>query len=140
MRDLKKRRVASSYASDLNPQAQLPIYRLAMSHQTRHFILTADGIREFSPDQAAMIAAGMGTAPEFAQSRVRYLQLTVQDTNEQEFEVAAAGGCIEFDQQGRLRGAGAPKGPDEQISSFEYDTCVQWALREACAGLGPTFH
>ena len=118
----------------------LPIHRLAMSNQTRHFILTADGIREFSPDQAAMIAAGMRTAPEYAHSRVRYLQLTVHDDNESEFEVAAAGGCIEFDDQGRLRGAGAPTGPDEQISSFEYDTCVQWALRALQLDSNPSFH
>lgn len=111
-----------------------------MSIQTRHFILTSDGIREFTPEQAATVAAGVDTVPEYACRRVRYLQLTVNDDNDSEFEVAATGACIEFDDHGRLRGAGAPSGPEEQISSFEYDACVRWALRNEQA-VGPvTYH
>lgn len=111
-----------------------------MSTQTRHFILTSDGIREFTPEQAATVAAGVDTVPELACRRVRYLQLTVNDDSDNEFQVAASGACIEFDDRGRLRGAGAPSGPDDQISSFEYDACVRWALRNEGAVGSVTYH
>ncbi|MGH8457189.1 MAG: hypothetical protein ACRETW_07720 [Stenotrophobium sp.] len=111
-----------------------------MSTQVRHFLLTHDGlIREFSMEQAALIAAGASRLPEFAESRVRYLQLTVNDeSNNGELKVQTAGSCIRFDAEGRLTES-APPGENEQISRFEHDAVVQWALRNIPA-VAPTFH
>src|SRR3546814_2793075 len=51
-----------------------------MSQQIRHFVLTPEGgIREFTSDQAAGIAAGASRLPEFANHDLRYLQLTMKD-------------------------------------------------------------
>ena len=47
---------------------------------TRHFVLTLDGgIREFTAEQAALVAAGSEPLPEFADRRVRYLQTRIPD-------------------------------------------------------------
>lgn len=112
----------------------------AMSTQIRHFLLTQDGgIREFSTEQAALIAAGASRLPEFAESRLRYLQLTVDDeANSGELKVQTAGACIKFDADGRLSEASVPA-ENEQISRFEHDAVVQWALRNIPA-VAPTFH
>jgi hypothetical protein len=112
----------------------------AMSTQVRHFLLTTDGgIREFSTEQAALIAAGSSRLPEFAESRIRYLQLTLNDeTSTGELKVQTAGACIKFDADGRLTEASAPS-EAEQISRFEHDAVVQWALRNIPA-VAPTFH
>ncbi|TXH04920.1 MAG: hypothetical protein E6R07_05985 [Nevskiaceae bacterium] len=111
-----------------------------MSTQIRHFLLTQDGgIREFSADQAALIAVGASRLPEFAQHRLRYLQLTLDDEpNSGELKVQTAGACIRFDAEGRVTEAGPP-GENEQISSFEHDAVVQWALRNIPT-VAPTFH
>lgn len=112
----------------------------SMSTQIRHFLLTQDGgIREFSTEQAALIAAGASRLPEFAESRLRYLQLTVDDeANSGELKIQTAGACIKFDAEGRLTEASAPA-ENEQISRFEHDAVVQWALRNIPA-VAPTFH
>ncbi len=111
-----------------------------MSTQTRHFVLTPEGdIREFSPEQAALIAAGSDAIPEFAGHDVRYLQLTMDDSRKNgELRIQTAGARIRFDNDGRLIEAGPAKGA-EPISRFEHDAVVQWALRDVPA-VGPTFH
>lgn len=111
-----------------------------MSTQVRHFVLTPEGgIREFSTEQAALIAAGAGRIPEFAECRVRYLQLTVDDSADNgELKVQTAGAAIQFDSDGRLAEAGPPNDA-EQISRFEHDAVVQWALKNIPA-VAPTFH
>ena len=109
-----------------------------MSIQTRHFVLTPDGIREFSASQAAGVATGLHPIPELACRRVRYLQLTLSD-EDQKCEIQATGACIEFDESGRLQAAAAPERPNEHISRFEYDACVHWALRESVEA-NPTLH
>lgn len=111
-----------------------------MSTQIRHFLLTTDGgIREFSTEQAALIAAGASRLPEFAEARIRYLQLTVDnEAANGELKVQTAGACIKFDAEGRLLEASAPS-EAEQISRFEHDAVVQWALRNIPA-VAPTFH
>src|SRR3569623_2083478 len=111
----------------------------AMSTQVRHFLLTQDGgIREFSTEQAALIAVGASPLPEFAESRLRYLQLTRDDDSKGELKVQSAGACVRFDAEGRVTETTAP-GEDEQISRFEHDAVVQWALRNIPA-VAPTFH
>jgi hypothetical protein len=111
-----------------------------MSSETRHFVLTPEGgIREFSTDQAALIAAGARSVPELADLRVRYLQLTVDDSADNgELKVQTAGASIVFDHDGKLREAGPPA-DTEQISRFEHDTVVQWALKNIPT-VAPTFH
>ena len=99
--------------------------------QIRHFLLTPDGrLREFSPEQAAQIAAGAGKLPEFAQHRLRYLQLTVSAEDADEIKVISAGASIRFDAEGRMTEAGPIGEQDQKITHFEHDACVQWALRD----------
>lgn len=112
-----------------------------MSLQTRHFVITPEGgIREFSTEQAALIAAGASRMPEFAGHRLRYLQLTLDDETEKEGElkVQTSGASIRFDTDGRMTEAAPPK-DDEQISRFEHDAVVQWALKSVPA-IAPVFH
>jgi hypothetical protein len=110
-----------------------------MSTEIRHFVLTHGGeIREFSSDEAALIAAGSNRLPEFAERRMRYLQVSWDDEAAAEMKIQTAGAAIRFDADGRLTEA-VPPGEAEGISRFEHDTCVQWALRKvAVAPL--TFH
>lgn len=110
-----------------------------MSSQTLHFVLTPEGgIREFSAEQAGLVAAGADRLPEFAQCRVRYLQVTVNDDSADELKVQTAGVCIAFDKEGRMSEAGPP-GTDEAITRFEMDACVQWALKRL-PHVSLTFH
>lgn len=107
--------------------------------QIKHFVLTLDGgIREFTAEQAALVAAGANTLPEFAERRVRYLQVTVDDDNGSELRIQTAGASIEFDREGKMMQAG-PTAPDEQISHFEHDAVVQWAIKNI-PSVAPTFH
>jgi len=112
-----------------------------VSTQTRHFILMPDGgIREFTAEQAARVAAGAGKMPEFADRSLRYLQITVvEEEEEEDIKVATAGAAIKFDHDGRLAEAGPIDMSDGPINSFEHETCVQWALRELPAG-SITYH
>lgn len=110
-----------------------------MNAQTRHFVITPDGIREFSAEQASQIAAGSKNLPEFAGRNLRYMQLTLDETNEPgEIRVQTAGACIRFDGEGRLKEAAAPS-ETERITSFEHDAVVQWALRNVPT-VAPVFH
>lgn len=110
-----------------------------MSSHVRHFVLTSDGyIREFTGEQAAMVAAGAGRMPEYADARVRYLQLTVDEDFGSELKIQSAGAAIRFDGDGKLLEAGPPSA-EEQITRFEHDAVVQWVLRDR-PQVGPTFH
>ncbi len=110
-----------------------------MSIEVRHFLITPDGgIREFTREQAARVAAGSSRLPELADRRVRYLQLTVDDTEAGEIRVQTAGASVSFDADGRVNDAGPPA-DEEMISRFEHDAVVQWALRDVPA-VAPTFH
>ena len=108
-------------------------------HNIRHFVLTTAGdIREFSTEQAALIAAGANRLPEFADQRLRYLQVTLEDASDTELKIQTAGACIRFDGDGKMAEAGPP-GEAENISRFEHDACVQWALKDLPA-TAVTFH
>lgn len=111
-----------------------------MSQQVRHFVLTPEGgIREFTPDQAASIAAGANRLPEFANRDLRYLQLTLNDNQRSgELRIQTAGARIHFDEDGRMTEAGPPS-EAEPITHFEHDAVVQWVLRDVPAA-APTFH
>ena len=105
----------------------------------RHFVLTPEGrIHEFTAEQAALIAAGADRRPEFADRRLRYLQVTVDDGNASEIRVQTAGASIRFDEEGKMLEA-TPPTPDEALSGFEHDAVVQWAIRDIPSA-GPTFH
>ena len=99
--------------------------------EIHHLVLTPEGgIREFSPEQAAKVAAGEGKLPEYAERRVRYVQVTVSDETDGELKVMTAGASIRFDRDGRLTEAGPIGKDDPRISAFEHDACVQWVLRD----------
>lgn len=101
-----------------------------MTTQIHHFVLTPDGrVREFPGELAAQVATGAGKLPEFADRRVRYLQVTVSNESEEELKIITAGASIRFDNEGRLTEAGPISERDERINHFEHDACVQWALR-----------
>ncbi len=106
----------------------------------RHFLLTPEGgIREFSAEQAASIAAGDNRLPEFAGRDIRYLQLSVDKANDSgEIRIQTAGARIHFDDSGKITEAGPPSA-EEPITHFEHDAVVQWALRDLPA-VAPTFH
>lgn len=110
-----------------------------MSIETLHFLITPEGgIREFSAEQASMVAAGASRLPEFAQQHVRYLQVTVCSDTGDEIKVQTTGATIGFDREGKLSDAGPPR-EEEPITRFELDACVQWALKRL-PNLSVTFH
>ena len=111
-----------------------------MNTQIRHFLLTPEGqIREFSGEQAARVAAGTGKLPEFAQRRLRYLQVAVSDDSDDELKVMTASASIRFDADGRLTETGPISESSGAISEFEHEACVQWALR-SLPSVPPTAH
>jgi hypothetical protein len=100
------------------------------THEVHHIVLTPEGnLREFPADLAARVAAGAGKLPEFAERRVRYVQVTVTDASEGELKVVTAGASIKFDRDGRLTEAGPIGDGEPHISPFEHEACVEWALR-----------
>lgn len=111
-----------------------------MSQHIRHFVLTPEGgIREFSQEQAAQIAAGANRMPEYAGRDLRYLQLTLNDNQRKgELKVRTAGARIHFDDNGRMTEASPPT-EAEPITHFEHDAVVQWVLRDVPT-VAPTFH
>ncbi len=103
---------------------------MSATHEVHHLVLTPDGgLREFSTELAAQVAAGAGKLPEFAERRVRYVQVTVTNERDGELRVVTAGASIQFDRDGRLTEAGPIAGDAPRISEFEHDACVEWALR-----------
>lgn len=103
---------------------------MSATHEVHHLVLTPEGgLREFSAELAAKVAAGAGKLPEFAERRVRYVQVTVTDATDGELKVVTAGASIKFDRDGRLTEAGPIEGDQPHISPFEHEACVEWVLR-----------
>jgi hypothetical protein len=99
--------------------------------EVHHLLLTPEGgMREFTPEVAAKVAAGASKLPEYAERNVRYVQVTVTDESDGELKVVTAGATIRFDRDGRLTEAGPIGGDEPRISPFEHDACVQWVLRD----------
>ena len=97
--------------------------------QIRHFLLSADGdIEQISSENAASVAAGLGRLPKFAASQAHYLQVIVDDPNDEDrsIQVRTAGALVGFDAEGRI--LSDEISVDENIGRFEHDTCVQLAL------------
>ncbi|ORE88427.1 hypothetical protein ATO7_01090 [Oceanococcus atlanticus] len=97
--------------------------------QIRHFLLSADGvIEQISSENAALVAAGQGRLPNFAAQRAHYLQVIVDDPNDEDnsIQVRTAGALVGFDAEGRIKSDDIDVSDD--IGSFEHDTCVQLAL------------
>jgi hypothetical protein len=102
-----------------------------MNSEVKHFVLTPEGtVREFSADVAARVASGQSTLPEYAATRLRYLQIALDQSAENEIRVHAGVACLQFDEKGAFSGAEAPSNENDQVDPFEYDACIQWALRE----------
>ena len=106
-----------------------------MNMQIKHYILTDDGhIAEFSTEEAFKVANRLSALPQFAGSRQRYVQVQFDAPDgsaPEELKVRIAGAYVSFDGQGRLSDADAPSENESAISSFEHETCVQLALRNA---------
>lgn len=102
----------------------------------RHFLLTHEGsIEEFSEEEAVRVATGDASLPRFADKRLRYLQVAVEEPDESgQIQVRTLGAVIGFDGQGRLREAGVPGDEAETVSHFEHDACVQFALKDTVPG------
>jgi hypothetical protein len=98
--------------------------------EVHHLVLTPDGgLREVPAELAARVAAGADRLPEYAERRLRYVQVTVTDATDDELRVVTTGASIKFDRDGRLAEAGPIGNDDPRISPFEHDACVHWALR-----------
>ena len=106
-----------------------------MNMQVRHNILSNDGrIAEFSTEEAFKVANRLSNLPQYADSRLRYVQVQFDDLDEaapDKLRVRIAGAYVSFDGQGRLSDADAPIENDNAISTFEHETCVQLALRSS---------
>lgn len=106
-----------------------------MHMQVKHYILSNDGrIAEFSTEEAFRVANRLSALPQYADSRLRYVQVQFDELDEslpEELKVRIAGAYVSFDGQGRLNDANAPAENDNAISNFEHETCVQLALRSA---------
>ncbi|MES1925043.1 hypothetical protein [Salinisphaera sp. T31B1] len=99
----------------------------------RHFLLTQEGsIHEFSEAEAAAVAEGERDLPEYADKRLRYVQVAFEDTvnEEGEIHVRTLGAIVSFDAQGRVREAGSADNEQDRLDAFEHDACVQYALRD----------
>lgn len=100
---------------------------------TRHFLLTQDNaIEEFTDEQASRVADGTDTLPRFADKRLRYVQVDFDDTadSDGELNVRTLGAIISFDDEGRMLRAGSLEDEADELSHFEHDACVQFALKE----------
>jgi hypothetical protein len=100
---------------------------------TRHFILTSSGnIEEFSDDEASAVAEGTQYLPRFADETLRYLQVAFDErANEDgEIRVQTLGAVVYFDENGQLTDADRADEDSQELTSFEHDTCVQFALKE----------
>ncbi|GAB3682902.1 hypothetical protein [Salinisphaera aquimarina] len=99
----------------------------------RHFLLTHEGaITEFTESEASAVAEGKRELPQFADKRLRYVQVAYEDTanDEGEIHVRTLGAIVTFDADGRLREAGSADDESDKLDPFEHDACVQYALRE----------
>jgi len=100
----------------------------------RHFLLAQNGsIQEFSETEAAAVAEGERDLPQYADERLRYVQVAFEDeANEDgEIHVRTLGAIVCFDGNGRVREAGSAEDETDRLDHFEHDACVQYALREA---------
>lgn len=104
----------------------------------RHFLFDRDGsIREFTHEDSVMVANGGKNLPEFADSRLRYLQVVVvqPEDEEQKYEVRMAAAYLTFDREGQLSTAEALDDDGAAISDFERQTCAELALRADIPGM-----
>lgn len=110
-----------------------PATRADSRMATRHFLLTNDGhMEEFSEAEAARVASGTASLPRFADSSLRYVQVAFDDqaNDSGEIRVYTMGAIVGFDAEGRLAEASPPDSEKQQLSRFEHDACVQFALRD----------
>lgn len=100
---------------------------------TRHFILTSNGcIEEFSDAEASAVAEGKQQLPRFADERLRYVQVAFDErANEDgEIRVQTMGAIVHFDENGLLTEADRTDETSDELTSFEHDACVQFALKD----------
>ncbi|NNC22805.1 hypothetical protein HKX42_02980 [Salinisphaera sp. USBA-960] len=100
---------------------------------TRHFILTSNGnIEEFSDAEASAVAEGTQYIPRFADERLRYVQVAFDEraNDNGEIRVQTMGAIVHFDADGQLTDADRTDEDSAELTSFEHDACVQFALKE----------
>lgn len=98
----------------------------------KHYIFETHGnIREFEHDESIEVATGMKMLPEYANERIRYLQVqVVSPTNpDPKVEVRIAGAYLNFDDYGQLTEAEALTDENE-VSPFERETCAELAVAD----------
>jgi hypothetical protein len=98
----------------------------------KHYVFENRGsIREFEHDESLAVASGMRMLPEYANERVRYLQVQVVAPKEPDpkVEVRIAGAYLNFDDYGQLTEAEALTDENE-LSPFERETCAELAVAE----------
>lgn len=99
----------------------------------RHFLLTDNStMEEFSEDDASAVANGQQDIPRFADQRLRYVQVAFDDqaNEEGEIQVKTLGAVVCFDEDGRLSTADETHDAQDELSEFEHDACIQFALRD----------
>ena len=93
----------------------------------KHYIVTDSFIREFTDEEGTRVANGDRLLPEYADSKLRYVQVMLNPKeSEGAVQVQIAGAYLQFDEQGRLTEAGARE--VDETDKFEHETCVQLAL------------
>lgn len=103
----------------------------------RHFLLTNDNVvEEFTDEQASRVAEGTDILPRFADARLRYVQVDIADSVDDngELRVRTLGAIVTFDDDGRMIQADGAEQDTDELSHFEHDTCVQFALNETYPG------
>lgn len=98
----------------------------------KHYIFEAHGnIREFEHDESIGVASGMKMLPEYANERIRYLQVQVVAPKEADpkVEVRIAGAYLNFDDYGQLTEAEALT-DETEVSPFERETCAELAVAD----------
>jgi len=93
----------------------------------KHFIVNHGEVREFTGEEGSKVANGERLLPEYADSKIRYVQVVVQPREQENgVQVQIAGAYLQFDENGRLSEAAARESDD--LDRFEQETCVQLAL------------
>lgn len=98
----------------------------------KHYIFEEAGaIREVAHEDSIQVANGMMILPEYANERIRYLQVQVvnPETAEPKVEVRIAGAYLNFNERGQLTEAEALS-EENEVSPFERETCAELALAD----------
>lgn len=97
----------------------------------RHYVFSDDGsLREFTQEDGARVANGESALPEYADSKVRYLQVAVDDevNPSSKVEVRMAVAMLSFNEEGYLTSAESFEDEDDVVSPFERQALAEYVL------------